>query len=91
MDRLLEKKEFNELNTIIYGYSWATNQIYDNDLLKNFGQIDTTKNNILVLHGDISHNSNYLPLNLQDLKNLNMDYIALGHIHKPQILADNIA
>ncbi|NLV88243.1 MAG: DNA repair exonuclease [Tissierellia bacterium] len=87
----IEKKEFNELNTIIYGYSWATNQIYDNDLLKNLGQIDTTKNNILVLHGDISHNSNYLPLNLQDLKNLNMDYIALGHIHKPQILADNIA
>lgn len=87
----IEKKEFNELNTIIYGYSWATNQIYDNDLLKNLGQIDTTKNNILVLHGDISHNSNYLPLNLQDLKNLNMDYIALGHIHKPQILADNIS
>ncbi|NLK44197.1 MAG: DNA repair exonuclease [Tissierellia bacterium] len=87
----IEKKEFNDLNTIIYGYSWESNQIYENNLLKDIGEIDKTKNNILVLHGDISQSSNYLPLTLQDLNSLNMDYIALGHIHKPEILADNIA
>ncbi|NLY85676.1 MAG: DNA repair exonuclease [Tissierellia bacterium] len=85
------KKDFPDLNTVVYGYSWETKEIYDKELFKNFIDIDNTKNNILVLHGDISHNSNYLPLSLQELKDLNMDYIALGHIHKPQILADNIA
>lgn len=87
----IEKKEFNDLNTIIYGYSWESNQIYENNLLKDIGEIDKTKNNILVLHGDISQSSNYLPLTMQDLNSLNMDYIALGHIHKPEILAGNIA
>lgn len=88
----IEKKEFEDLNTTIYGYSWDTNLIYENNLLQDLGKIvDKSKNNILVLHGDISNNSDYLPLSLQDLNNLNMDYIALGHIHKPQILSSNIA
>lgn len=85
------KKEFKELNTVIYGYSWETKEISENNLFISFDKVDHNKNNILVLHGDINSKSKYLPLSVEELKSLNMDYIALGHIHKPQILADNIA
>lgn len=87
----IEKREFSELNTVIYGYSWGTKEIRENNLFNDFNGVDETKNNILVLHGDVNNESRYLPLNLKELKRLNMDYIALGHIHKPQILEGNIA
>jgi len=88
----INKKEFEDLNTVIYGYSWDTVEIRTNNLFNGLeNKLDNTKNNILVIHGDISNNSSYLPLNLQELNNLNMDYIALGHIHKPQIISEKIA
>lgn len=88
----IQSKEFHDQNTVIYGYSWDRIEIRDHDLLKDLANnVDKKKNNILLLHGDINNSSIYLPLNLQELKNLNMDYIALGHIHKPQILSKNIA
>lgn len=84
------KKEFNELNTVIYGYSWDTMEIRENKLFDGL-KVDSTKNNILVLHGELGNNSSYLPLNVESLNNLDMDYIALGHIHKPQIINNKIA
>lgn len=88
----IQHKEFIDLNTIVYGYSWDTIEIRDNNLLEGLAnRVDNTKNNIMVIHGDVSNNSSYLPLNIQDLNSLNMDYIALGHIHKPQIITDRIA
>ena len=86
----IQKKEFEDLNTVIYGYSWDTIEIRENNLFEGL-KVDSTKNNILVLHGELGNNSSYLPLNLEELNNLNMDYIALGHIHKPQILNDRTA
>lgn len=86
----LEKKEFKELNTVIFGYSWDKIEIKENQLLKDI-HFDNNMNKILIIHGEVSINSNYLPLDLDSLKALNMDYIALGHIHKPIIIADNIA
>lgn len=87
----IQRKEFENLNTVIYGYSWDSVEIRENKLFNPLEEVDNTKNNILLLHGDISNNSNYLPLNIQELNNLNMDYIALGHIHKPQIISERIA
>lgn len=45
----------------------------------------------MLLHGDIGTGSDYLPLNLKTLKSLDLDYIALGHIHKSEIVGENIA
>lgn len=88
----IQKKGFSELNTSIYGYSWDSMEIVQHDLFKDLNEsINKDKNNILVLHGDISNNSSYLPLNINSLNELDMDYIALGHIHKPEILVKNIA
>lgn len=86
----IEKKYFKDLNTMVYGYSWNRLEFKENKLLSNI-EIDESFTNILLLHGDISNSSNYLPLSLKDLENLNMDYIALGHIHKPNILTNRIA
>ncbi len=87
----IENKVFPELNTSIYGYSWDRVEIKENKLFDDFPIIDKSMNNILLIHGDVSRESNYLPMSINSLVNLNMDYIALGHIHKPNILTDNIA
>ncbi|HLR20881.1 MAG TPA: DNA repair exonuclease [Tissierellaceae bacterium] len=89
-DNQIESLEFPELNTIIYGYSWDRVEIKGNTLLDEL-HIEGDMNRILLLHGDISNSSNYLPLDLKELKGLNMDYIGLGHIHKPEIIEKNIA
>lgn len=90
-DNKLEKKEFPDLNTIIYGYSWDRVEIKDNYLFKDFSQEDNEMNKILLIHGDINKESKYLPLILDDLNQLDMDYVALGHIHKPTIYNDRMA
>lgn len=61
----MEKKEFKDKNTIIYGYSWDRPIIRENNLFENFrDHIDREKNNILILHGDMASSSDNLPLNL---------------------------
>ncbi len=47
-------------------------------------QLDADENmiNIAVIHGDISSDTSYGPVTAREIQNSNMDYIALGHIHK---------
>lgn len=87
----IDKKVYPELNTVVYGYSWDKVEIRENNLFENFTHEDKELNRVLVIHGDISRESNYLPLNIEELEDLDMDYIALGHIHKPEIIRPNIA
>ena len=54
---------------------------------KNFiarADVDSNKLNICVMHGNLSNaeNESYCPISAADIENSNMDYIALGHIHK---------
>ncbi|NLC03494.1 MAG: DNA repair exonuclease [Tissierellia bacterium] len=86
----LDSKEFEELNTVVYGYSWDKIELKENMILENIENTEDM-NRILIIHGDIGANSNYLPLDLNVLKDLNMDYIALGHIHKPNLFNNKIA
>lgn len=86
----LDSKVFTELNTVVYGYSWDRVELRENQLLDNI-QIKEDMKKILIIHGDIGSNSNYLPLDLKALRDLNMDYIALGHIHKPNLFNHKIA
>ena len=87
----IQRIEFPQLNTVIYGYSWDRVEIRENTLLDNFPYEDKDLNRILMIHGDLARESNYLPLNLDTLEKLDMDYIALGHIHKPEKIRENIA
>lgn len=89
-DEGIQKKYFKALNTTVYGYSWSRLEFRENTLFSEL-KIHNDYKNILLLHGDVSSKSNYLPLSIKDLENLDMDYIALGHIHKPNIFNNKIA
>jgi len=90
-DSKLEMKEFKKKNTTVYGFSWNSREIRDNNVLKDLCIASRTNTNILLLHGDVSKESNYLPLDIDSLSVLDFDYIALGHIHKPRIYSEKIA
>lgn len=87
----IENIDFPDLDTVVYGYSWDRIEIRENQLFDNYIFHSNRTNKILLIHGDIGSNTNYLPLNMDKLNSLNLDYIALGHIHKPQIFSSKMA
>ncbi|WIV11494.1 DNA repair exonuclease [Proteiniborus sp. MB09-C3] len=83
--------EFNDINVVIWGLSWDKKLERDN-ILDEIKVEDTSKINILLAHGDaLSKDSEYLPISKNALMNSGFNYIALGHIHKPQFINDNIS
>lgn len=80
---------FYDLGLTIHGVSWKKS-VDPVDLLKSLQRVDGSKN-ILMLHGDVLGASKYMALNKNHLETLGMDYIALGHIHKPMFVSENIA
>ncbi|MBZ2174559.1 DNA repair exonuclease [Schnuerera sp. xch1] len=87
----LSKKEFLNKNTNIYGYSWDKGE-NNEDVFNDFEDLDTSKINILIIHGDIfSKDSVYLPLDKNYLSQLEFDYVGLGHIHKPNLISNKMA
>jgi DNA repair exonuclease SbcCD nuclease subunit len=86
----IEKLVFEDIGVDIYGLSWNKKQIKDN-LLNDIQIEDKNKINILLAHGDIYQQSNYLPIDKNNLIQKGFDYVALGHIHKSDFIADNIA
>ncbi len=91
-DNQLGKIEFPDKNLVVYGYSWDFKTKNDQGLLLGLkDRLDKDKRNVLIIHGDVLSSSEYLNLNMKDLEALGMDYIGLGHIHKPQFILPNIA
>lgn len=79
----LESIYIDELNLVIWGSGFKDKYIKES-LFKNI-EIDKEKINIMIMHGEIcSENikSNYNPIYKSDIYNSNIEYIALGHIHK---------
>ncbi|WP_237036383.1 metallophosphoesterase family protein [Mediannikoviicoccus vaginalis] len=80
--------EFEDFN--VYGISYTDRILNKSSYFEDI-KLDRKKINILLLHTDIlMPNFNYMNLNLSDIENLGFDYIALGHIHKPQKVKENI-
>ena len=74
-----------ELDTWVYGKSYHSREITQAEDLRGVYNSKAGRH-ILMLHGgDESHT----PFNKAQLAKSNFDYIALGHIHRPQILEDN--
>src|SRR5699024_2996444 len=87
----IEKFEIQELNTVIWGFSWEKNEYKSSDFLE-IQDLDPNKTNILLIHGDLTNSeSNYLPLDKNKLVSIGFNYIALGHIHKPKLISEKIA
>lgn len=100
-ESLYNKVEFNEkvhifkeethfdlenMKLRVSGISWTSNEAPKTDYKF---PIKEDFKNIIMLHGTVDGN-NYMPLELEKLKNIKADYIALGHIHKREKLAENI-
>lgn len=85
----LEKIECGNVN--IYGYGFE--DFYMKSRQQEEIAIDKDKINILLTHCDLDGagkgDTRYNPILKSKLQNLGMDYIALGHIHKP-LYTDNI-
>lgn len=62
----------------IIGYELSS----DNSVLYNYTPFTTDKFNIMMLHGDISNSRDNNYIDLKKLENKNINYFALGHIHK---------
>ncbi len=82
-----ERVRLPDLKTEVYGLSYyrqeITEPLYD-DLLAE--RNDYFK--ILLAHGG---DARHIPMNPERLKNAGFDYIALGHLHKPQVYIKNLA
>jgi len=73
-----------ELNTEIYGMAWVKNE-YRAFPERSFNSIklNNSRYNILMIHGEVTNQSVYLPIDLRLIEKKGFDFIALGHIHKP--------
>lgn len=84
--RIRNRVHFEDLDTTIYGISYWTNQIRK-PLYDRMKPDETDEFSILLAHGgDDSH----IPIQKEALKWSGFDYIALGHIHKPEIIFEDL-
>lgn len=85
LDDQISSVYFEEINTEVFGFSYHTAEITENRL----AEIHAPANgriSILMAHGG---DSKHLPFNREKLLNSSFSYIALGHIHKPEIFSGN--
>lgn len=83
--------EFEDVD--IYGFGFD-NFYCNNFNIENIKIKSKNKINILIIHGDIDASKNvdnlYNPIGKTELKKVGFDYVAMGHIHKRQIIDENI-
>ncbi len=78
----ITRAEFPDLDLAVYGLSYHRRMIAE-PLYEEAYIEDALKYHILLAHGgDESH----IPFRRQVVSGLGYDYVALGHIHKPQVL-----
>lgn len=78
----MDKFSFPEYGLDIWGSAFQGP--YKNENLIGFADVDESKINLCVIHGNLSslENDDYCPISAGDIGKSKMDYIALGHIHK---------
>lgn len=91
-DEVQQKSVNKEGQTIaeIYGVSFGQKEEYEN-LAKQFKRNDNAPFSIGLLHGTIAGNeahTPYCPFDMDTLRASNLDYWALGHIHKREVLSE---
>lgn len=78
----LSSVEFPEYSLAVYGFSYSSREIAEERCKGAFAQGKQTHEILLVHGGDEKH----VPIKKEELLRLGYDYVALGHIHKPQQL-----
>ncbi len=75
---------FEDINTEIHGFSYHTMDIKEN-WIEDIKAPEDGRIHILMVHGgDATH----LPFDRKSLAEAGFSYVALGHIHKPEIIAE---
>ena len=75
----------------VHGISYSQREVKEN-LVKKFDRANSEYFSIGLLHANAGHqdgHANYAPCSIDDLVSKNMDYWALGHIHRFQILRES--
>ena len=84
-DPALSSVYFDDINTEVYGFSYHTTEIRE-PLLEDIQVPLNNRIQILLRHGgDPAH----VPMNFNTLSLSPFSYIALGHIHKAQVIAED--
>lgn len=83
----IEVMDFPDINTKVYGLSYLQRDIIE-PLYDDLKPEDKNGYHILLAHGGDEKN---IPINKKKLQASGFDYIALGHIHKPEIISDRMA
>ncbi|MDD3173196.1 MAG: DNA repair exonuclease [Herbinix sp.] len=79
--------QFDELGLEVYGLSYHTRDIME-PLYDAVKPEENERIHILLAHGGDERD---IPLNRKKLQDSGFDYIALGHIHKPEIISERMA
>ncbi|MEE1314653.1 MAG: DNA repair exonuclease [Faecalimonas sp.] len=87
LDTQMDCAEFPELATNVYGFSYHQRELaeplYDTAYAPRKARYE-----ILLAHGG---DEKHIPVKKEVLAELGYDYIAMGHIHKPQVVLENKA
>lgn len=81
----IEKIVFPKENVCIYGASYWQREIRE-PVYDKIGDLEADKINILLAHGG---DAKHIPFSVQKLCDAGFDYVACGHIHQPEMLAEN--
>ncbi|NLL72191.1 MAG: DNA repair exonuclease [Clostridiales bacterium] len=87
MGEEVEPLILEDINTSVYGFSYHSRDILK-PMYDDIEPLNSQGIHILLAHGGDEKN---VPINLRKLGSSRFDYIALGHIHKPEILSNNMA
>ncbi|SHF48510.1 DNA repair exonuclease SbcCD nuclease subunit [Caldanaerobius fijiensis DSM 17918] len=79
-DQNLYRFDIDALNVSVYGKGFDRPYIKE-PALDGFKVEDSSRVNIMAIHGDIGEESIYNPIRLKDIENSGLAYLALGHIH----------
>ncbi len=88
MDETMQSVYFEDCNVEVHGFSYHTPDLYESLTGSGLDVPEDGRIHILMVHGgDVSH----LPLDRAALSASGYSYIALGHIHKPEIVIEKKA
>ncbi len=82
-----ESVYIEDLNVEIYGFSYHNRDVAD-ERLKTVAPENKNRINILLAHGGEGRS---LPFDRKKLMNAGFDYVALGHLHKPELISERMA
>lgn len=78
----------DELDTTVHGISYHGKENGEYIAESAAPRNDEGEIQILMLHGG---DEKHMPFSIQKLKTLDFDYVALGHMHTPRLIAEHIA